>query len=99
MEIAAEHERRIPTRADDPIPLLFWEPFEFILAVTAFGGIMILVNPIAAAVVSAFVLWGAKRLKRGAKRGASQHALWAFGAARDSGMSRFPHSTTTEFIE
>jgi type IV conjugative transfer system protein TraL len=92
-------DRHIPSRADDPVPVLFWEPFEFILAVAAFGLLMILANPLIGLVVSYGVLWAAKRMKRGAKRGAAQHAMWAFGAMADRGMRYFPPAQVREFVE
>jgi hypothetical protein len=99
MEAADDHERRIPTRADDPIPFLFWEPLEFTMAIVMFGGLMILVNPLVGAAAGGFVLWGAKKMRRGAKRGMVQHMMWAFGVMGDAGMQRFPPPTTTEFVE
>ena len=91
--------RHIPTRADDVVPMMFWDPFEFILAISAMGLLMILANPIVGLIAAGIVLWGGKKLKRGAKKGAAQHAIWAFGVMSDSGMSRFPDPTMTEFIE
>ncbi|MDN5872952.1 MAG: type IV conjugative transfer system protein TraL [Sinobacteraceae bacterium] len=96
---ARDPARHIPTRADDPVPMLFWDPFEFVLAISAFGLLMILANPLVGAAVAGFVLWGSKRLKRGAKRGAAQHACWAFGMMADKALSRFPPSHIREFIE
>ena len=79
--------------------MLFWDPFEFILAISAFGFLMILANPMVGLLAAGVVLWGGKKLKRGAKKGAAQHALWGFGVLSDSGMSNFPSPTLTEFIE
>ena len=95
----SQGERHIPTRADDPVPMLFWDPFEFVLAITAFGLLMILANPIIGALVGGGVLWVSKRLKRGAKRGAAQHAVWAFGMLADKALNRFPPPQVREFIE
>jgi hypothetical protein len=44
-------------------------------------------------------LWGSSKLKRGSKRGAAQHAIWAFGLITDKGLSRFPPASIKEFIE
>lgn len=79
--------------------MLFWDPFEFVLAITAFGMLMILANPLVGLAVGGFVLWGGKRLKRGAKKGAAQHACWAFGMLSDGAMKRFPPPQVREFIE
>lgn len=96
---ARDPQRHIPTRADDPVPMLFWDPFEFVLAITAFGMLMILANPLVGVAVGGFVLWASKRLKRGAKRGAAQHACWAFGMMADKALNKFPPPAIKEFIE
>lgn len=92
-------DRHIPGRADDPIPILFWEPLEFILAV-AILGIAIAMNLwVAGGVMAYALLWIMKRLKRGAKRGAAQHALWTTGAIIDRHMTLFPPAYINELIE
>ncbi len=32
-----DRDRHIPNRADDPVPILFWEPLEFVLGVSVLG--------------------------------------------------------------
>ncbi|QHS09081.1 type IV conjugative transfer system protein TraL [Sinimarinibacterium sp. NLF-5-8] len=91
--------RHIPSRADDPVPMLFWEPFELVLSITAFGMLMILVNPIVGVIVGWGSLWISKRLKRGAKKGAAQHAVWALGLMSDKALHKFPPPQIKEFIE
>ena len=91
--------RRIPQRADDPVPILFWDPFEFVLAVCSFGLLMIFANPMVGMLVGIFVLWAGKKLKAGTKRGAAQHAIWSTGLMADKGMVRFPPAWWKDLVE
>jgi type IV conjugative transfer system protein TraL len=94
-----DRDRHIPNRADDPVPILFWEPLEFVLGVSVLG-LGIAVNLwLTGALLSILILWLMKRLKRGTKRGAAQHALWASGMQIDRAMGAFPPSWENEFME
>lgn len=66
-----------------PVPIMFWDPLEFILALTLMGFGVITGIWVVGLVGGAGVLIGAKYLKRGAKRGAMQHFLWAHGLQMD----------------
>lgn len=94
------HNRSIPTRADDPIPILMWEPVEFICAI-ALLGIFIAMNLwIVGIVLCSMTLWVSNEMKKGAKRGAAQHAIWSIGLNLDRVLPhKFPPAWLNEFIE
>lgn len=89
-----------PADIEAPVPILFWEPVEFIVALTLAGfGMLAQMFPLGI-VLAASVLVGARYLKRGAKRGAVQHFLWSMGLQLDPGLkSKFPPAWVNEFIE
>ncbi len=94
-----DSERHIPTRVDDPIPILSFEPLEFVLAVLFLGvGTVMNVMPIGA-VGAGLILWLSRKLKRGAKRGAAQHALWSSGLSIDRAMKCFPEAWINDLVE
>lgn len=90
----------IPYDIEAPTPVMFWEPLEFIMAVS-FMGLGIVMNAfILGVVMGTGVLVGARYLKRGAKRGAMQHFLWAIGLQLDVNLSKkFKPSWLNDFIE
>jgi len=94
-----DSSRSIPTRADDPVPILFWDVTEFILMVSILG-FSFLINMVITGLIIVFIFMKImKVMKRGSKRGASQHALWAFGLNLDSVLKkRFPKPYENEFI-
>lgn len=92
-------DRHIPSRADDPVPILFWEPLEFVLGVSVLGIGIALNLWFTGALLSVGLLWTMKRLRRGAKRGAAQHALWSAGMQIDRSMGVFPAAWENEFLE
>lgn len=90
----------IPFDIEAPVPVLFWEPLDFALAVS-FTGFGIALGLFIPGVIGAFgVLYGSKYLKRGAKRGAAQHYLWGLGLNIDKYLSsNFLPADKNEFIE
>lgn len=92
-------KRYIPTRVDDPVPILFFEPIEFVLIVSIFGIGVAMGALVSGAALAIGVMWAIRKLKRGAKRGATQHALWSSGLKIDRGMSRFPPAWENDLIE
>lgn len=82
-----------------PIPILFWEPLEFIAAICFLGFGMLADIWLFGALGAFIVLIGSKYLKRGAKRGAVQHWLWFIGLQLDTTLKkRFPAAWENEFI-
>ncbi|GAB6035432.1 type IV conjugative transfer system protein TraL [Galenea microaerophila] len=94
-----DSSRSIPTRADNVVPILFWEPTEFILMVSILG-FSFLINMVIVGLIIVFIFMKImKVMRRGSKRGASQHALWAFGLNIDPILKkRFPKPYENEFI-
>jgi hypothetical protein len=90
----------IPFDIEAPTPIMFWEPLEFILGVS-FMGLGIVMNAFVVGVLCGTgVLVGARYLKRGAKRGAMQHFLWAKGLQLDPNLGqKFKPSWLNDFIE
>lgn len=80
--------RRIPLTVDNAVPILFWEPVDFIAGISIFGMGVALKLFLFGAVGCALTLMIASRLRQGAKRGAAQHWLWAMGLNIDSALKR-----------
>lgn len=80
--------RRIPLTADNPVPILFWEPVDFIAGMSIFGMGVALHMFLFGAVGGALTLMVASKLRQGAKRGAAQHWLWFMGMNIDRALGR-----------
>lgn len=92
--------RSIPVHADKVVPILFWEPVEFAIAMTLLMVGMFTHLFLLGAMGSIAVLYGAAKLRKGAKRGAAQHFLWASGLQVDNDLRRwFPPAHMNELIE
>jgi type IV conjugative transfer system protein TraL len=74
---------------DDPIPIFFFDPVDFVLLV-AFFGLGIVTKQF---LIGAFLAWAvlklSKVMKRGAKRGAVMHSLWRVGLLQDKSFAKF----------
>ena len=83
-----------------PTPIMFWEPLEFVMAITFFGFGIISNLWVLGMVSGTAILIGSRYLKRGAKRGAMQHYMWGLGLQVDPALSKiFKPSWINEFIE
>jgi hypothetical protein len=83
-----------------PIPIMFWEPLEFVMALTFMGFGIISNLWILGMLAGTTVLAGSRYLKRGSKRGAMQHYMWSLGLQLDQSLSKlFKPSWINEFIE
>lgn len=80
--------RRIPLMADNPVPILFWEPVDFIAGMSIFGMGVALKMFLFGAIGGAVTLMVASKLRQGAKRGAAQHWLWFMGMNIDRALNR-----------
>lgn len=80
--------RRMPLMADNPVPILFWEPVHAIIGLSIFGVGVALHLFLFGAVGCVLTLMVAKKLSQGAKRGAVQHWLWFMGMNIDSALNR-----------
>lgn len=80
--------RKIPLTADNPVPILFWEPVDFIAGLSIFGMGVALHMFLFGAVGSVATLMVATKLRQGAKRGAAQHWLWFMGMNIDRALKR-----------
>lgn len=91
---------QLAQNVDSPVPILFWEPVEFAIAVTLMGFGVISNLWVFGMLGAVGVLWGAKKLRRGAKRGAAQHWIWHNGLLLDSALARlFPAPWQTDYME
>lgn len=91
--------RRIPLTSDNPVPILFWEPVDFIAGMSIFGMGVALHMFLFGALGGAFTLMIASKLRQGAKRGAAQHWLWYMGMTIDRALSRMKlRSWDNDFI-
>lgn len=80
--------RRTPVSVDNSVPILFWDPVDFIGAMSIFGMFIAFNMFFLGAVLAVFVLMIASRLRQGAKRGAAQHWLWHMGVSVDRALDR-----------
>lgn len=96
-----EHKAHVvPADVDPPVPILFWDPLEISVALAAIGFGFVLRLAWLGVVIAFAVLIGARRLKRGAKRGAAQHWMWRIGLQADTPLKQnFPPAWELEFVE
>lgn len=91
--------RRVPLTADNAIPILFWEPVDFIAGISVFGMGVALHMFLFGAIGGTLTLMAASKLRQGAKRGAAQHWLWHMGLNIDRGLGRLKlNAWTNDFI-
>jgi len=91
---------KVAQEVDAPVPILFWDPIEFIIAIAVMGFGMLLNMWMLGALGAMAVLYFSNKLKRGAKRGAVQHWLWSVGMQIDPFLkNKFPAPWKKEFIE
>ncbi len=74
---------------DDPVPIFFFEPIDFILMVTFFGLGIVMKQPLVGIFLSWAVLRVSKAMRKGAKRGMMNHSLWKLGLFQDRKLFRF----------
>lgn len=92
--------RKIPLMADNPVPILFWEPVDFIAGMSIFGMGVALHLFAFGAIGGAVTLMIASKLRQGAKRGAAQHWLWYMGLNIDRAIGRMKlRSWDNDFCE
>lgn len=90
----------MPYDLEAPIPIMFWEPLEFILAICLMGFGIIAHLWVFGLVAGAGVLIGSRYLKRGSKRGAMQHFLWAHGLQADAALvKKFKPAWLNDYIQ
>tara|TARA_B100002049_G_scaffold229110_1_gene204339 strand:- start:85398 stop:85688 length:291 start_codon:yes stop_codon:yes gene_type:complete len=82
---------------DDPIPIFFFDPVDFVMIVTFFGLGIIMKQLLVGIVLSYSVFKLSKIMRKGAKRGVMPHSLWKLGLLQDKGMKRF-NSLKTDYI-
>lgn len=91
--------RKIPLMADNPVPIMFWEPVDFIAGMSIFGMGVALNMFLFGAVGGALTLMIATKLRQGAKRGAAQHWLWHMGLNIDRALQRMKlRASDNDFI-
>jgi len=73
---------------DNAVPIMFWEPVDFIGGMLIFGMGVALDLFLFGAVGGAITLMVASKLRQGAKRGAAQHWLWFMGLNIDRALGR-----------
>lgn len=80
--------RKIPLSSDNPVPIMFWEPVDFIAGLSIFGMGVALNLFLFGMIGAVLTLMIATKLRQGAKRGAAQHWLWYMGMNIDKGLGR-----------
>lgn len=91
--------RRIPLKADNPVPIMFWEPVDFVAGMSVFGMGVALNLFLFGMLGCAATLMVATKLRNGAKRGAAQHWLWYMGLNIDRALARMKlRSWDSDFI-
>lgn len=95
-----EASHRIGYDLEAPTPIMFWEPLEFSLSLTMISFGMVMNMFILGFAVACGILAGSRYLKRGAKKGAMQHYIWALGLNLDPALKKtFKPAYLNEFIE
>lgn len=95
-----EASHKVPFELEAPTPIMFWEPVEFVTAISIMGFGIISKLWVIGMLGGGLVLWGSKYLKRGQKRGMIQHLLWAFGLQLDQNLKKkFKPAWLNDFIE
>ncbi|MBC8737244.1 hypothetical protein F6X40_10535 [Paraburkholderia sp. UCT31] len=90
----------IPSDIEKPVPIMFWEPIEFVMALSLMGFGIVMNLWVFGMVSGGLVLVGSRYLKRGAKQGAMQHLLWSMGVMLDQPLkTKFPQPWMRDFIE
>ena len=91
---------QIPQDIDSPIPIFQWDVVEIVAAIAVVGLFTILrLFPIGI-IAAGFVLWGAKKVKAGSKRGQVQHLMWRLGLNLDTPLKRFgPKPLRIEYMK
>lgn len=89
----------MPVDIEEPTPILFWSPLEFVVAVSLAGFGIVAGASTLGMLVAGGVLVAARKLKRGARRGAAQHFLWAIGLQVDPALNRFPPAWENDYTE
>ncbi|AOV18784.1 hypothetical protein BJI67_16220 (plasmid) [Acidihalobacter aeolianus] len=92
---------RVPKGLDAPVPILFWEPPEFIGAVSIAEFSMFFHATLIGIAASAFVLVMAGRMnKDGVKKGRSSHVLHAMGIPIDPALNKqMPPVRMPEYVD
>lgn len=99
MDQADQRSHLIAQEIDEPIPILFWSPMEFMCATTLMGVGVMFDSMILGLSLSFISLKSAKYLKSGAKRGMAIHLLWALGVSLDPAFVKFfPSASKTEYF-
>ena len=80
--------RKTPMTVDNVVPIMFWDPVDFIAAMAIFGMGVAMKLFILGVVGAAVTLMVASKLRQGAKRGAAQHWMWHMGLTIDRSLSR-----------
>lgn len=95
-----EQSHSVPFDLEAPIPIMFWDPLEFVIAITFMGFGVISHLWLFGIAIGTGVLVGSRYLKRGNKKGAMQHFLWAHGLQMDSALSKkFKPAWLNDFTE
>ncbi len=90
----------IRTKLEDPVPILFWEPLDFIMGFALLGVGLVAGMWVIGLVGCFVVLIGSRYLRRGMKRGAVQHFLWSLGLPADNALSaNFPPVWANDLTE
>lgn len=89
-----------PSDIEEPTPIVFWSPLEFVLAISFLGLGIVSKLWVVGLLGAGGILVGSRHLKRGAKRGGMQHLIWSLGLQVEPHLSKtFPPSWKNEFIE
>lgn len=90
----------VPVGVEKPVPIMFWEPLEFVLATTLVGFGIITGVWVLGFAGAGGILIVSRYLRRGAKRGVMQHFLWSLGLPMDAPLSKFfPPPERNDFFE
>ena len=95
-----QQSHSIPFDLEAPVPIMFWDPLEFVVGICLVGFGVITDLFFFGVLGAVIVMVASKYLKRGAKRGAMQHYLWSLGLQLDVALKKHtPPAWHNDFIE
>lgn len=89
----------IPRGLDRPVPILLWEPVEFVVAIMLLGVGVILKMIIIGFGGAIAVMYYSTKVKRRGKRGMGIHLMWRLGIFSDKSLKKYaPHPSNVDFV-
>lgn len=98
--MADQSKHRIPKDIEQAVPILGAHPVDLSFSVMMFSFGLIVKSMLVSIILMVVFLYLLSKLRKGVKRGYSQHYLWRIGVTvMDSQLAKkFPHPSVNDFI-